>query len=282
MALNHTHQKYDNHVLQVEFENQYTSLLDLMRFCTVDDSLVGTPGQKVKINRYSATNGTEVLAMGSGNTKNIEVKLTQEEYAIELLQNRFPYYDEEEMIDPNVVTTGLRHMAVDMFNTANQKAMTEFNKATAKVEVEQFDFNAFVDGAALFPENEQEDMAIFALVHPKDKAEIRKNLKDELKFVESYARSGYIGHVAGVPLYNSNLATQGTVILATKEAVKYFVKKGTEVEQERDANHRLNTVYSRKYGIFAFVDDTKAVKLIKKTASAPSGGSEDPDDDSGS
>lgn len=268
MALNHTHQKYDNFVLQTEFENQYTSLLDLMRFCTVDDSLEGTPGQTVKVNRYSATNGTETLQMGSGNTKNIEVKLTSESYTIEMMQNRFPYYDEEEMIDPNVVTTGLRHMAVDMFNTANGKAMAEFNKATLNAEVEAFDFNAFVDGAALFPENEQENMAIFGLVHPKDKAEIRKNLKDDLKYVESYARTGYIGHVAGVPLYNSNLATQGTVILATKEAVKYFVKKGTETEQERDANVRLNIVYARKYGLFAFVDDTKAVKLTKKVQSS--------------
>lgn len=140
MALNHTHQKYDNFVLAAEFENQYQSKLDLMRFCTVDDSLVGTPGTKKKINRYSATNGTEVLTMGNGNTKNIEVKLTQEEYEIEMLQNRFPYYDEEEMIDPNVVTTGVNHMAVDMYNTSNTKAMAEFQKATAKVEVEKFDF----------------------------------------------------------------------------------------------------------------------------------------------
>lgn len=265
VTLNHNHQKYDNFVLAVEFENQYQSKLDLMRFCTVDDSLVGTPGTKKKINRYSATNGTEVLEMGQGNTKNIEVKLTQEEYEIEMLQNRFPYYDEEEMIDPNVVTTGINHMSTDMYNTANTKAMAEFQKATAKVEVNNFGFDAFVDGTALFPENEQEDMAIFGLVHPKDKAEIRKLLKDDLKYIEAYARAGYIGHVAGVPLYNTNHAIQGTVILATKEAVKYFVKKGTETEQERDPNVRLNTVYARKYGIFAFVDDTKAVKLVKKT-----------------
>ena len=40
-------------------------------------------------------------------------------------------------------------------------------------------------------------------------------------------------------------------------------QKGTEVEQERDANIRKNTVYSRKYGIFAFTDATQAVKLTK-------------------
>lgn len=272
MALNHTHQKYDNEVLEVEFENQFLSKLDLMRFCTVDDSLEGVAGMKVKVNRYSATNGTEELEMGAGNTKNIEVKLNQEEYEIKLLQNRFPYYDEEEMVDPNVVTTGVNHMATDMFNTSNANAMAEFEKATAFVEVDKFDFNAFVDGSALFPDNEQEDMAIFGLVNPKDKAEIRKNLGDDLKYVEAYARAGYIGTVAGVPLYNSNHAKAGEPILATKEAVKFFVKKGTEVEQERDANIRLNTIYSRKYGLFAFVDDTKAVKLKKKTTTADAKG----------
>jgi hypothetical protein len=96
--------------------------------------------------------------------------------------------------------------------------------------------------------------------------EIRKNLKDDLKYVEAYVRTGYVGTVNGVNLYVSNIATKDTIILATKKAVTYFTKKGTEIEQERDANIRKNTVYSRKYGIFAFTDATQAVKLTKGAA----------------
>jgi hypothetical protein len=253
---------YPNHVLENRFEDQYNSKLDLMQFCTVDDSLVGVAGDTKKINTYTATNGTEVLAMGAGNTKNIEVSYETKEYTIELLQNRFPYFDEEEMNDPLVVEKGLGHMAVDMFNAANAKAMAEFNKASLSVPVTTFDFAAFVDGAAMLP-FEGEDVPAFALCHQNDVKEIRKNLRDSLQYVEAYVRTGYIGTVNGVSVYTSNEATEGTIILATKKAVTYFSKKGTEVEQEREANIRKNTVYSRKYGIFAFTDATQAVKLVK-------------------
>lgn len=257
---------YPNHVLANKFEDQYASQLDLMQFCTVDDSLTGVAGDKVVINTYTATDGTETLAMGEGNTKDIEVSYESKEYTIELLQNRFSYYDEEQMRDPKTIEKGLNHMAVDMFNTANRKAMAEFQKASLNAPVTAFDFAAFVDGVALF-NIENEDVSIFALCHKDDVKEIRKNLKDDLKYVEAYVRTGYIGTVAGVNIYTSNLATAGTIILATKKAVTYFSKKGTEIEQpprdSSDANIRKNTVFSRKYGIFAFTDATQAVKLTK-------------------
>ena len=121
---------------------------------------------------------------------------------------------------------------------------------------------AFVDGAAALA-FEGEDVSVFALVHKNDVKEIRKNLKDSLQYVEAYIRTGYIGTVNGVSIYTSNEATEGSPILATKKAVTYFSKKGTEVEQDRESNIRKNTVYSRKYGIFAFTDATQAVRLKK-------------------
>jgi hypothetical protein len=253
---------YPNHILENRFEDQYNSKLDLMQFCTVDNSLEGVAGDTKKINTYTATNNkTETLAMGAGNTADIEVSYETKEYKIELLQNRFPYFDEEAMNDPLVIEKGLNHMSVDMFNTANAKAMAEFNKANVEIPVTAYDFNAFVDGAAALA-FEGEDVPVFALVSKDHVKEIRKNLKDTLQYVEAYVRTGYIGTVNGVSIYVSNEVADAP-ILATKKAVTYFSKKGTEVEQERDANIRKNVVYSRKYGIFAFTDATQAVKLVK-------------------
>ena len=256
---------YPNHVLENRFENQYATKLDLMQFCTVDDSLTGVAGDKVKINTYTATEGTETLAMGEGNTKDIEVSYEEKEYTIELLQNRFSYFDEEEMRDPQIVEKGLDHGVVDMFNTAQRKAIAEFAKATLVANVDKFDFDAFVDGAALF-DNELGDLSIFALVHKDDVKEIRKNLKDSLQYIEAYVRTGYIGTINGISIYQSNIATAGEPILATKKAVTYFRKKGTEVEQDRNPDIRKNQVWHRQIGIFAFTDATQAVKLKKTNA----------------
>lgn len=58
MALNHTHLVFPNEVLANEIEDQYNSKLDLARFCTVDNSLVGVAGDTKRIRVYQATNGT--------------------------------------------------------------------------------------------------------------------------------------------------------------------------------------------------------------------------------
>ena len=265
--LNHTHTIYDNFVLANEIEDQYNSKLDLVRFCTVDNSLVGVAGDTKKINVYRATNGTQKLAMGQGNTKNIEVSYTPEQYTIQLAQNRFPYYDEEVMVDPMVVPVGLRHMATDMFNTVQADIFAEFNKATLRVYTgaanKPIGFDSFVDAVALLNLENIEDVEIFAFVNPAEMANLRKSLKDDLKYVEAFVRSGYVGTVAGVNIYTKRDAETGTIVLGTKEAVTLFNKKGVEVEQERDANVRLNEIYSRKYYLAALTDATKAVKIVR-------------------
>ena len=47
----------------------------------------------------------------------------------------------------------------------------------------------------------------------------------------------------------------------TAEAVKLFMKKDIEVEQDRDADTRTNSVYLRTAYICALADATKICKL---------------------
>lgn len=252
---------YDNFVLANEIEDQYKSHLDLMRFCTIDNSLVGEPGMVKKIHVYRASDATEKLAMGAGNTKSIEVEYASEEYRILMAQNRFQYYDEEAMTDPMVVTVGTRHAAVDMFNTVNADIFAEFNKATLSHTASAPDFGCFADAAALLNVENLEGLELFAFVNPADIAKVRKALKDELKYVEAFARQGYVGTVAGWNLYTKKDAVANTIVGGTREAVTLFNKPGVNVEQERDGNIRQNTIYSRKYYLAALTDATKAVKI---------------------
>lgn len=267
MPLNHNHIIFDNEVLATEIEDQFNSHLDLMNFCTVDRSLVGVAGDTKRIRRYKASDATEQLAMGEGNSKNIELSYADETYTILLLQNRFPYYDEEQMRDPNTVPVGVRHMSTDMFNSSQKLVMREFSKATLAVASAAFNFDAFVDAVALLnlPEDptEREAIEIFGFVNPKQTAELRKVLKDDLKYVESFVRTGYIGTVAGVNLYTKKDAPANYIVIGTRAAVTYFVKTGTEVEQERISNERLNKIYSRKYFLPALTDETQVARIVK-------------------
>jgi hypothetical protein len=254
---------YENFYLSNEVEDQFNSHLDLAQFCTIDRNLEGTAGMKRVINVYSATNGTEKLAKGAGNSKSISVSFEPKEYEILLAQNRFDYYDEEAMTDPNVVPVGMKHAGTDLFNTANADIYAEYAKATLETAPSAFDFAAFVDAQAKLNLENIEDVQMFGFVCPDDMAAIRKALKDDLKYVEAFAKNGYVGSVAGINLYTKADATAGTVIIGTKDAVTLFVKTGVETEQERDGNTRQNSIFNRKYYLAALTDATKAVKMVK-------------------
>jgi len=174
------------------------------------------------------------------------------------------------MRDPNLVPVGMKHAGTDMFNTVNADIFAEFKKATLATAPTAFDFGAFVDAQAMLGIENLEGIQMFGFVSPEDMAAIRKSLKDDLKFVEAFSKSGYVGTVAGINLYTKKDADVGTVIIGTKEAVTLFNKVGTEVEQitknqrsETAANVRKNTIFSRKYYLPALTDATKAVKMVK-------------------
>ena len=252
---------YENFFLSNTVEDALNSHLDLVQFCKVDNTLVGTAGMKRIIHSYRATDGTEKLAVGVGNSKSIEVSYTPVEYVIALAQNRFVWNDEHAMTDPMLVPVGMKHAGTDMFNTIQADIYGEFAKTGIEVPATTPNFDAFVDaGAALNIEN-LEGVVKFALVCPKDVAKIRKALKDDLKYYEDFARSGYVGSVADIHVYTKADATEGEIIVGTKDAVTIFVKTGVETEQERDANTRVNSAYSRKYYVVALTDESKAVKI---------------------
>ena len=168
---------YNNFFLSNTVEDQFNSHLDLQQFCTVDGTLEGTAGMKRVIHTYRATNGTEKLAVGQGNSKSIEVSYTPVEYEIALAQNRFVWNDEHAMTDPMLVPVGMKHAGTDMFNTVNADIYGEFAKTGLEVTATAFDFDAFVDASAALNIENVEGVSIFAFVSPKDKAKVRKALK---------------------------------------------------------------------------------------------------------
>lgn len=264
------HTLYDNFFLSNTVEDQLNSHLDLNQFCTIDRTLEGTAGMKRKIHTYRATNGTEKLTVGQGNSQTIEVSYTPVEYDIALAQNRFVWNDEDAMRDPMLVPVGMKHAGTDMYNTIQSDVYGEFAKTGIEVNVTTFNFDAFVDAASALNVENVEGISVFAFVNPKDKGEIRKALKDDLKYVEAYARNGYIGTVAGINIYDKADATEGEIIVGTKDAVTIFTKTGVETElvvegkrSETAANVRQNTAFTRKYYVVALTDESKAVKIKK-------------------
>lgn len=273
---------YDNFVLANEIKDQFVSHLDHSIFCTADASLAETAGMIKKIHRYyghvgddTNASGAEKLALGAGNTKVIEMGFTPEEYKVQTLQATGKWHDEEEMTDPNVPLVIAGKVGADLFNQTNSDIIAEFAKAQAgnTVALTGTDyFGAFVEAQSKlkteFTESSTPGMGTFALISVEDYAKIRKALGDNLKYVEAFAREGYIGTVAGTSVFISKAVTAKEIYIATKKAVTVFYKKDVSAEyfhegnrSSEDADKRINKLISRTYYVAALTDATKAAKI---------------------
>lgn len=257
------HTIYQNFILANKVSDILTTQVDLNTYMTVDTELAENAGMKKVINTYTATGNVQNLAMGEGNTADIEVSFTPTEYTVGTTQGRFKYYDEQEMTDPMVVDAGLDGIAKTMVNDFTTKAIAEYEKATLTLTGTAWTFDTVVDAIAKM--NLEDETGLFLLISPADQANFRKALKDDLKYVEGFVRTGYIGSVCGVPVIVSKAVAKGKGYLATKDAITLFIKKDTEIEQERDANTRENRVFVRKVALVALTDATKLVKITVST-----------------
>ena len=253
------HKVYENIVLSNKVNDILTTQVDLNSYMTIDTSLTENAGMKKVVNTYTASGEVEELAMGQGNSTEIEVSFTPTQYDVKTYQGKFAFYDEQEMTDPMVVEVGLDGSAKTMINTFTEKAIAEFEKATLEVPTASWSFNTVVDAIAKM--NLESEEGLFLLISPADQAAVRKALKDDLKYSEGFVRTGYIGSVCGVPVIVSKAVPANKGYLATKEAVSVFIKKDTETEYERDADTRKNSYWIRKVAVVALTDATKVVKI---------------------
>ena len=250
---------YSNFVLENKLESILTTKLDLLSYLTPDYSLQAAPGMIKKVHTYKPTGAVEDLTQGNGNTQSIDAGFIEREYTVGVTQGRFPYYDEQAMTDPAYVDAGIQGLAEIMANDLTTKAIKEFGHAILSKSTSDFALADIIDAIALYPY--EEEGGLFMLVGMKAKAKIRKALKDELKYVEDFARKGYIGSLMGIPVIESKAVPTDCAFIATKEAVTAFIKKGVESEQERVPNTRQNIVYLRKCMVVALTNANKVIMM---------------------
>ena len=258
---------FDNEVLEVKLENQLTTALDMNQFITTDYSLSANPGMTIRIRKYVGSGNVEDVTMGNGNTGDIGASFSEVPYEVGTTQGRVVYFDEQQMDDPTAIDKAIQHLSEQLTNDMTAKIVAEFGKGTNIKYSYGFNFADTVDAIASFPDETTKDESLFMLINRKDYAKFQKNLGTALQYVEDFVRRGYVGTVAGVPVYMSDAVSEGEAYIATRAAVTCYMKKGNEVEQERDANLRKNSIYARNVKVIALTNDNKVVVL--KTGAAP-------------
>lgn len=253
---------FANYVLEDKINDLLSTAVNHRSLMTIDTSLAENAGMKKTINTYTYNGSAEAVTERSGNTSTGAVSYVGKDYTVAMLQQKADYTDEDLMKDGNVLDVLMKGAAQVMTN----KLTADFYAAlAADVNIGSttgtFGYNHIVDAIAEM--NVEDESQLVLLINPAEKAIIRKDADYKTAQLGEVIYNGMVGTIAGIPVVVSKAVPADTGYILTKDAVTCFMKKDVEVEQEREANERINNVYMRTAYVIAVTDATKARKLVK-------------------
>lgn len=248
---------YENAVIEAKAKDLLTTAVNTRNLMTVDSDLVEEAGMKKTINTYEYDGEAEVVANGEGNTNRGTISFTSKDYTVNMVQQAFDYTDEEYMKDNTIVDNMVKGANQVMVNKMNSDFVAALNGATLEVNA-TLGYDAIVDAISLL--NVEDEGELFVVIPNAWKADLRKDEDYKSARMGEVIYNGQVGAVAGIPVIATKALTDAAYVMS-KEAVKLFMKKDVEVEQERDADIRTNSVYLRMAYLVALVDATKIARI---------------------
>lgn len=249
---------YANKVLEAKAKDLLTTSVNTRNLMDVDNSLVENAGMTKTINVYTYNGTAEELAAGEGNTNRGSIAYAGTDYTVKMVQQAFDYQDEDFMKDPTIVDNGVKGATQVMTNKMAADFVAELGKATLAHSAASFGYEAIVDGISEL--NIEDESGLFVVIPNAWKADLRNDPDYKTARMGEVVYNGQVGTVCGIPVIATKALTDAAYVM-TKEAVKLFMKKDVEVEQDRDADTRTNSIYLRAAYICALVDATKIAKI---------------------
>lgn len=259
---------YENKVLEAKAKDLLLTAINAKNFMTIDNELAQNAGMKKVINVYTYSGEAEELAAGVGNTNRGSISYTPQEYTVKMVQQAFDYLDEDFMKDNTIVDNMLKGANQVMVNKMTSDFTTVVKGSGVTLGATfakngKIGYDAIVDAISAL--NVEDESQLFVVIPNAWKADLRKDADYKSARMGEVVYNGQVGVIAGLPVIATKALTDRALVMS-KEAVKLFIKKDVEIEQDRDANTRVNSVYLRMAYLVALVDATKIAKITEATA----------------
>jgi hypothetical protein len=251
------HTIFENKVIEAKATELLTTAINARNLMTIDNDLAGQEGMTKVVNVYSYTGSVEKLADGEKNSTRGALAFTPKEYKVARAQHTFDYTDTQYMTDNNVLDMSLKYANDVMTNEMTKDFYTECAKCSKSVPA-PISYDAIVD--AISEVGLENEAGIFVVIPNAWKADLRKDEDYKNARMGEVVYGGQVGTIAGIPVIATNALTDAAYVM-TKDAVKLFMKKDVEVEQDRDIETKANTVVLTTYYVCALADDSKIVAI---------------------
>lgn len=251
---------FENKVIEAKATDLLTTSVNARSLMSVDNTLAETEGMTKTINVYTYTGKVEKLADGAKNSTRGAISYVGTDYKVGRVQQVFDYTDSDFHKDNSVVDMGLEGANALMANQMTSDFYAECDKAALEHSAATFGYEAIVDAIAKL--NIEDESKLFVVIPNAWKAEIRKDEDYKHARAGEVVYNGQVGTVAGIPVIATNALTDKAYVM-TPEAVKLFMKRDVEVEQDRDVETKVNTIVLTSYYICALVNNNKICRIVK-------------------
>lgn len=262
---------YPNRVIEAKAKDILTTQINARSMMTIDTSLTQNAGMVKTINTYTYTGAAEEVAAGSGNSTRGSIAYVGKDYTVKMVQQAFDYLDEDFMKDPVIVDFGIKgatsvmtnKMTSDFYSAlATKNGASELVTGITFAKGKALSYDVIVD--AISELNLEDESKIFIVIPNAWKASLRKDADYKSAQMGEVIYNGQVGTICGIPVIATKALTDKAYVM-TNEAVTLFLKKDVEVEQDRDADTRKNSVYLRDCYVCALTDATKACRITEAT-----------------
>lgn len=251
---------FENKVIEAKAKDLLTTALNTRNLMTVDNELAETEGMVKTINVYTYSGKAEELEVGAANSNRGSISYVGTDYRVKRVQQTFDYNDADFMKDASIVDNMLKAANQVMINKMTADFITECDKATLTSEAAIFGYDAIVDGISKL--NIEDESALFVVIPNAWKADLRKDDDYKSARMGEVIYNGQVGTICGIPVIATKALTNKAYVMS-KDAVKLFMKKDVEVEQDRNIETKQNTVVLTTYYICALADATQICELTK-------------------
>lgn len=253
-------------------------LVDLMRFAplaTIDNTLVGRPGNTISLPSYSYIGDASTVSEGAdiGISQLIEAAATA---TIHKIGNGVQITDEAVLSgygDPLGEAT--KQLALSIASQVDNEFIGVLNAITSPMvhtagTAGTLDFDDIADALELFGEDIEDGAARVLVVSPKQYTNLRKTSGwlPASDISADLAIKGVVGMVQGCQVLVSNKLTEASskenAYIVKPGALRLFMKRGVLVESDRDIVNKSTVITADSHFAPYLYDASKAIKIIVK------------------
>ncbi|EJL1640136.1 N4-gp56 family major capsid protein [Shigella flexneri] len=243
------------------------SAIKFLPLASVDNTLVGQPGNTITVPKFKYIGDATVVAEGQP-IEPKKLQTTSFQATVKKVGQGVELTDEAVLSgygDP--VGEGNKQMKLSIAAGVDNDILAALETATLEYKpanpADSFTLDVIDNAIAVF--NDEDPEAVVLMMNPKDALKLRKNVGSDwvrpTELGDNIVIKGTFGEVLGAQVVRTNKLPEGIAYLVKQGALKLYMKRAVEVETDRDILAKMTVATADQHFTAYLYDETKVVRI---------------------